>query len=68
MMLEDEESGEPMEIGEPEVNEMAEGNSFEVMKGDASTKKDRLKEVGLSLKSVAGLTSPKTMKLQGEIG
>ena len=29
---------------------------------------DRPREVGLSLKPVVGLTSPKTMKLRGEIG
>ena len=68
MVLQDEESGKPTKMGEQEVNEMSEGNSLVMIGGDAGLENVRLKKVGLSLKSMVGLTSPKTMKLQGEIG
>ena len=68
MVWDEGESEEPFEMGEPETDEVMEGNSLEIHRTDAETRVTRSKEVGLSLKSVVGLTLPKTMKLQGEIG
>ena len=68
MVWDEGESEEPFEMGEPETDEVVEGNSLEIHKTDAETEDTRPKEVGLSLKSAVALTSLKTMKLRGEIG
>ena len=61
MMLDKGESEKPSEMGELKIDEMVEGNSLEIHKTDVEIEDTRPKEVGLSLKSMVGLTSPKTM-------
>ena len=63
MMLDKGESEKPSEMGELKIDEIVEGNSLEIHKTDVEIEDTRPKEVGLSLKSMVGLTSPKTMKL-----
>ena len=67
MVWDEGEGEEPFEMGELETDEMVEGNSLEIHRTDVEIEDTWPKEVGLSLKSLVGLTSSKTMKLQGEI-
>ena len=48
--------------------EGTEGNFLGLRKAKGETEGSQIARVGLSLSSVVGLTSPKTMKLQGAIG
>ena len=68
MVLDDEEYGESIEIEGLGVAEIIEGNVLEIWKAEEGIESNHIIGVGLYPNYVVGLTSSKTMKLQGLIG
>ena len=67
MVLNDEEYGESAEIEGLRAVEIIKGNVLEIRKAGEGTESNHITGVGLSLNYLVGLTSSKTMKLQGLI-
>ena len=66
MMLDEEEFEEQSVLEESDAIEVFEGNCLEIQK--VKVEANQIKGIELSLNSVVGLASPRTMKLQGKFG